>query len=128
MPKEVYGRGYPFLERRELLTFDEIERLARVFARRGVRKLRLTGGEPLIGRNIARLVSRLACIPDVKDLYVPLCDTRARSPGTAAGRGNRRRFVGSNLSHLEESRGPILRAPNAAIAELPKVEMSYVVG
>jgi GTP 3',8-cyclase len=65
MPKEVYGREYQFLERHELLTFDEIERLARVFAGRGVRKLRLTGGEPLIRRNLDELVSRLARIPGV---------------------------------------------------------------
>jgi GTP 3',8-cyclase len=65
MPKEVYGRGYAYLERPELLTFEEIERVARVFVRRGVRKLRLTGGEPLIRRDLAQLVARLACLPDV---------------------------------------------------------------
>jgi cyclic pyranopterin phosphate synthase len=47
MPKEVYGRSYRFLERRQLLTFEEIERLSRVFASLGVEKIRLTGGEPL---------------------------------------------------------------------------------
>jgi cyclic pyranopterin phosphate synthase len=66
MPAEVYGRDYRFLERRELLTFEEIERLARVFAAQGVRKLRLTGGEPLVRRDLERLVERLARIPDVE--------------------------------------------------------------
>jgi GTP 3',8-cyclase len=65
MPKEVYGRRYSFLDRHELLTFEEIERLARLFVAKGIRKLRLTGGEPLIRRNVAELVGRLACIPDV---------------------------------------------------------------
>jgi GTP 3',8-cyclase len=65
MPKEVYGREYRFLARRELLTFEEIERLARVFVALGVRKLRLTGGEPLVRREIERLVERLATIPDI---------------------------------------------------------------
>jgi GTP 3',8-cyclase len=65
MPKEVYGRSYRFLPRSELLTFEEIERLARVFVSRGVRKLRLTGGEPLVRREIERLVARLAAIPDI---------------------------------------------------------------
>jgi cyclic pyranopterin phosphate synthase len=65
MPKEVYGRDYRFLERRELLTFEEIERVARVFVGLGVRKLRLTGGEPLVRRELERLVERLAAIGDV---------------------------------------------------------------
>jgi cyclic pyranopterin phosphate synthase len=65
MPKEVFGKDYPFLERRELLTFEEIVRLARVFVRRGVTKIRLTGGEPLIRRNLERLVAMLAAIPDI---------------------------------------------------------------
>ena len=60
MPKEVFGRDYRFLPRRELLTFEEIERTARVFVDLGVRKLRLTGGEPLLRRDVELLVERLA--------------------------------------------------------------------
>src|SRR5215204_4996234 len=60
MPKEVYGRDYAFLPRRDLLTFEEIARLARVFAGLGVEKIRLTGGEPLIRRDLHRLVAMLA--------------------------------------------------------------------
>jgi len=60
MPKEVYGRDHAFLERRELLTFEEIARVARVFVRAGVRKLRITGGEPLVRRDLERLVAMLA--------------------------------------------------------------------
>jgi GTP 3',8-cyclase len=66
MPAEVFGRDYRFLERRELLSFEEIERVARVFAAHGVQKLRLTGGEPLLRRDVERLVERLAAIPDVE--------------------------------------------------------------
>ena len=65
MPKEVYGRDYAFLPRRDLLTFEEIARLARVFAGLGVEKIRLTGGEPLIRRDVERLVEMLAEIPDL---------------------------------------------------------------
>jgi len=65
MPKDVFGRDYPFLAHEELLTFEEIERVARTFASLGVRKIRLTGGEPLLRRNIERLVAALARIPDV---------------------------------------------------------------
>jgi GTP 3',8-cyclase len=65
MPKEVFGRDYAFLPRAELLTFEEIERVARVFVGLGVRKLRLTGGEPLLRRELERLVELLAGIGDV---------------------------------------------------------------
>jgi GTP 3',8-cyclase len=66
MPKEVFGRDYQFLERRELLTFEEIDRLARAFVRHGVQKLRLTGGEPLVRRDLERLIELLADIDGVE--------------------------------------------------------------
>src|SRR5204862_504644 len=55
MPKDVFGRDYPFLAHAELLTFEEITRLAKIFVAEGVSKIRLTGGEPLLRRNIERL-------------------------------------------------------------------------
>ncbi|HST17233.1 MAG TPA: GTP 3',8-cyclase MoaA [Gaiellaceae bacterium] len=60
MPKEVFGREYRFLDRRELLTFEEITRLARQFVALGVAKLRITGGEPLIRRDLEQLIAQLA--------------------------------------------------------------------
>ena len=63
MPKQVFGKDYQFLEHQELLTFEEIARLARIFARHGVGKIRLTGGEPLVRRNLERLIEMLAAIP-----------------------------------------------------------------
>jgi cyclic pyranopterin phosphate synthase len=63
MPKEVFGKDYQFLERSALLSFEEITRLARAFTRHGVEKIRLTGGEPLIRRNIEQLIAMLAEIP-----------------------------------------------------------------
>jgi cyclic pyranopterin phosphate synthase len=62
MPKEVFGRDYRFLDRRELLSFEEIERLACAFAAHGVEKIRITGGEPLVRRDLERLVEQLAAI------------------------------------------------------------------
>jgi GTP 3',8-cyclase len=59
MPKEVYGRDYAFLERSALLTFEEIARVARLFADLGVRTVRITGGEPLVRRNVEHLVGLL---------------------------------------------------------------------
>lgn len=63
MPKEVFGKDYAFLERKEILAFEEIARLARVFSGLGVEKIRLTGGEPLVRRNLEQLVGMLARIP-----------------------------------------------------------------
>jgi GTP 3',8-cyclase len=60
MPKEVYGRDHRFLERRELLTFEEITRVARTFVAAGVTKIRITGGEPLVRRDLDVLVAQLA--------------------------------------------------------------------
>jgi len=60
MPREIFGRDYAFLPRAELLTFEEITRVARVFVDLGVHKVRLTGGEPLVRRDIERLVAMLA--------------------------------------------------------------------
>jgi cyclic pyranopterin phosphate synthase len=68
MPKEIFGRDYAFLPRAELLTFEEVTRLARVFADQGVTKIRLTGGEPLLRRNLERLVESLAGIPGIGDV------------------------------------------------------------
>ena len=63
MPREVFGRDHAFLPRAEILRFEEIARLARLFAARGVSKLRLTGGEPLLRRDLPELVRMLAGIP-----------------------------------------------------------------
>ncbi|MHB8531935.1 MAG: GTP 3',8-cyclase MoaA [Solirubrobacteraceae bacterium] len=68
MPREVYGAGHRFLPRQELLSFEEIARLAERFVRLGVRKIRLTGGEPLLRRGLEQLVAQIASIPNVEDL------------------------------------------------------------
>jgi GTP 3',8-cyclase len=62
MPKEVFGRDYAFLERRELLTLEEVARVVGVFAGLGVRTVRITGGEPLVRRNVEHLVELLAAV------------------------------------------------------------------
>ena len=74
MPKEVFGADYAFLPRAEVLTFEEIERVARVFVSLGVEKLRLTGGEPLVRRDLPVLVGMLAAIrrPDGEPLDLTL--------------------------------------------------------
>src|SRR6266849_6568563 len=68
MPREVFGRDFAFLPREQLLTFEELTRLAQVFVGLGVRKLRLTGGEPLLRRDLEKLVSMLARIDGIGDI------------------------------------------------------------
>src|SRR5512139_555365 len=63
MPKEVFGSDYHFLDRKEVLTFEEIARLAHIFVSHGVQKIRLTGGEPLVRKDLPLLVKMLAEIP-----------------------------------------------------------------
>src|SRR5258707_2121154 len=68
MPKEVFGRDFAFVEREALLTLEEIARVAAVFAALGTRKVRLTGGEPLLRRNLEGLVEMLAAIQGIEDV------------------------------------------------------------
>ena len=68
MPKEIFNSSFQYLQRSELLSFEEIERVAKCFARQGVTKIRLTGGEPLLRNGIEDLVSRLAAIPEINDV------------------------------------------------------------
>jgi cyclic pyranopterin phosphate synthase len=65
MPKEIFGSDYPYLPHREVLTFEEIARLARLFVGHGVKKIRLTGGEPLVRKDVHVLVKMLAEVPDL---------------------------------------------------------------
>ena len=107
MPKEVFGRDYRFMPRSELLTFEEIERLARVFAGLGVQKVRITGGEPLLRRDLERLIERLA---GIGGLDLTLTTNGALLPQKAAvlaGAGLRRVTV--SLDSLDDT---VFRAMN----------------
>ena len=66
MPREVFGDDYAFLPRRELLSFEEIVRVASLFVARGVRKIRITGGEPLLRKDVDRLIGMLATLDGVE--------------------------------------------------------------
>ncbi|KFM99451.1 GTP 3',8-cyclase MoaA [Bacillus clarus] len=68
MPAEVFGPDYAFLQEEFLLTFDEIERLARLFISMGVEKIRLTGGEPLLRKDLPKLIARLAKLEGLTDI------------------------------------------------------------
>jgi cyclic pyranopterin phosphate synthase len=74
MPKEIFGRDFTFLGRDELLTFEEMTRLARIAVAHGVEKIRLTGGEPLLRKGLEELVGMLAGLktPDGRDIDIAL--------------------------------------------------------
>ncbi|GAE36220.1 molybdenum cofactor biosynthesis protein MoaA [Halalkalibacter akibai JCM 9157] len=68
MPADVFGEDYVFMREEELLSFDEIERVVKQFTSLGVKKLRLTGGEPLLRKNVPNLIQRLARIEGIEDI------------------------------------------------------------
>jgi len=84
MPKEQFGKGYKFLSKSELLSFEEIIRIVKAFSELGVRKIRLTGGEPLVRSELEKLVEKVASIEKIEDISlttnaVLLTAKRARS-------------------------------------------------
>ena len=68
MPSEIFGPGYSFLPKAEILSFEEISRVTKIFVELGVKKVRITGGEPLLRRDLPSLVQMLAKVPEVEDL------------------------------------------------------------
>uniref|UniRef100_UPI001E30622F GTP 3',8-cyclase MoaA n=1 Tax=Leucobacter muris TaxID=1935379 RepID=UPI001E30622F len=107
MPKEIFGRDYQFLDRSEILSFEEIERVARIGASLGVVKLRLTGGEPLLRRGIEDLVAALAAIrtPDGQPLDLALTTNGSALPVKAeALRAAGLRRVTVSLDSLDDER------------------------
>ncbi len=68
MPQDVFGEDYVFMREEELLSFDEIERLVKQFTHLGVKKIRLTGGEPLLRKNVPDLIGRLTKIAGIEDI------------------------------------------------------------
>ncbi|CQR46562.1 Cyclic pyranopterin monophosphate synthase [Paraliobacillus sp. PM-2] len=68
MPKEIFGKDFSFLPKDQLLSFEEIERLAKLFVQLGVKKIRLTGGEPLLRKDVTTLIDRLTNIEGLEDI------------------------------------------------------------
>ena len=100
MPKEVFGRGYRFMDRKELLTFEELERLARAFVGLGVEKIRITGGEPLLRRDLEHLIERFAAI-DGLDLTLTTNGALLPQKAAALAAGGLRRITVS-LDSLDD--------------------------
>ena len=102
MPREVFGRDYAFLPRAEILTFEEITRLARLFVRNGVSKLRITGGEPLVRKDLPDLVRQLATIGGVGDLALTTNGALLASQAAALREAGLRRVTVS-LDSLDDT-------------------------
>jgi len=100
MPKELFGDDYAFLPKRELLTFEEIHRLAGLFAGLGARKIRLTGGEPLLRRNLDELIRMLTAVDGIEDIALTTNGLLLRQYGRALYEAGLRR-VNISLDALD---------------------------
>src|SRR5205809_7497126 len=138
MPREIFGRDFAFPPREDLLTFEELTRLGRVFAGLGVRKLRLTGGEPLLRRDLERLVAMLAGIDGVADIALTTNGALLAGKATVLAAAGLRRVTVSLDSlddavfmALNDARFPVARVlaaiAAAAAAGLAPVKVNMVV-
>jgi cyclic pyranopterin phosphate synthase len=107
MPKDVFGPDYKFLPRSEVLTFEEITRLARIFKEHGIEKIRLTGGEPLLRRDLERLVAMLARLDGLDLTLTTNGSALVRKAQSLADAGLRRLTV--SLDSLDDA---VFRAMN----------------
>jgi cyclic pyranopterin phosphate synthase len=103
MPAEIYGESYRFLPRPELLSFEEIERLARLFVELGVEKIRITGGEPLLRHQLPRLIQGLAALDGLKDLTLTTNGTLLARQAKSLVDAGLRRVTVSLDSHDDET-------------------------
>jgi cyclic pyranopterin phosphate synthase len=127
MPKEVFGRDYRFLPRHELLSFEEITRLVRIFARLGVRKVRITGGEPLVRRSLERLVAMLAAIGDLDLALTTNGSLLPQKAASLAAAGLRRVTV--SLDSLDEAVFATMNDAGCTVAEvLAGIEAAVAAG
>jgi cyclic pyranopterin phosphate synthase len=110
MPREVFGRDYEFLRRQDILSFEEIARLARIFVARGVEKLRITGGEPLVRRDVERLIEMLAPIDGLRDLTMTTNGSLLAQKARALKEAGLRR-ISVSLDSLDDG---VFRAMNDA--------------
>ena len=139
MPKELFGASYRFMPRSELLSFEEITRLAKIFVAHGVRKVRLTGGEPLLRQGLGDLIRMLSAVAGLEDLTLTtngslLTPDRAREL-RAAGLGRLTvsldaidDTVFSSMNDMGFSVEPVLRAiEDAGRAGLRPIKINMVV-
>lgn len=137
MPAEIFGPGYPFLKQEKLLTFEEITRLTAIFTQLGVEKIRITGGEPLLRKDLPKLLSMINAVKGVRDialttngtllakLAVPLKEAGLQRVSVSLDSLDNDHFAAMN--GVEYPVSPILKGIEAAsLADLP-VKINMVV-
>ena len=117
MPREVFGRDYEFLPREQLLTFEEITRVVTLAVGLGVRKVRLTGGEPLLRRDLPELVRMLAAIEGVEDLTMTTNGSLLARHATALAAAGLDRVTVS-LDSLDDATFRAMNDANVGVAEV----------
>lgn len=137
MPAEVFGPDYAFLQEEFLLTFDEIERLARLFISMGVEKIRITGGEPLLRKDLPKLIARLTKLEGLKDIGLTTNGIHLAKQAEALKEAGLKR-VNISLDAIEDhvfkkingrnvSTKPVLKGIEAAKAAGLEVKVNMVV-
>ncbi len=127
MPKEVFGKDFQFLPRAEILTFEEIERLVRIFVSLGVQKIRLTGGEPLVRRDLEHLVGQLAKIGDLDLTLTTNGSLLAQKARSLADAGLRRVTV--SLDSLDDATFKQMNDSDFPVAKvLAGIEAAHAAG
>jgi cyclic pyranopterin phosphate synthase len=138
MPRDAFGPDHTFLPREEILTFEEIARLVRAFVTLGVRKVRLTGGEPLIRRDLDRLVRMLSPIPGIEDLSLTTNGSLLAEKAQALAAAGLHRVTVSldalddpTFTRMNDARFPVARVLDgilaAEAARLRPVKLNMVV-
>jgi GTP 3',8-cyclase len=139
MPKEVFGRDYVFLPHSEVLTFEEITRLTRIFVVLGVEKVRITGGEPLVRRDVEKLIEMVAGVEGLEDLTLTTNGSLLTADMARALRAAGLKRITISLDSLDDavfmamndvgiSVARVLKAiDNAAAASLHPVKIDMVV-
>ncbi|MGH2484894.1 MAG: GTP 3',8-cyclase MoaA [Ktedonobacterales bacterium] len=117
MPKEVFGRDFVFLPANQLLSFEEITRLAGAFVRQGVTKIRITGGEPLVRREVEKLVGMLAPLPGLRDLTLTTNGALLAKKATALRNAGLRRVTVS-LDSLDDETFKVMNDVDFPVARV----------
>ncbi|MCL6626251.1 MAG: GTP 3',8-cyclase MoaA [Alicyclobacillus shizuokensis] len=129
MPKEVFGPDFAFLPRTALLTFEEIVRFTRIAAQLGVRKVRLTGGEPLLRRDLEELVAQLAELDDIEDIALTTNGSLLTRDKAVALRAAGLRRITISLDSLDDAVFMAMNDVHFPVAKvLQAIENAYAAG
>ncbi|WP_341278041.1 GTP 3',8-cyclase MoaA [Paenibacillus sp. FSL H8-0537] len=128
MPAEIFGKDYPFLPEDKVLSFDEIERLVTIFVSLGVKKLRITGGEPLLRKDLPTLIKRLNAIPGVEDIALTTNGVLLPKSAAALAEAGMRRVTVS-LDSLNDERFRLMNGNRSGVqAVLDGIEAASAAG